>query len=373
MFHALEDANAFVVSVNSERSWFRYHHLFGDLLRLELRRTAPDEVPELHRRAAEWFATQGHVVEAIRHAQAAEAWAYAARLLVDSALNLTLDGQAAVVHDLLGGFPPAALQADPELTVVWAADQVEHGSLDDAAAYLALAEMHLNMAPPERRPRLDVSRAVIKLLLARRRGDFSDVLEQVGFLARPGAKRSHAPVALSSELRTMALMNLGILEMWSLGLAEAEKHLEEAARLARRIGRAYLEVGCMAHLGFAAHARSFDKARQRGREAIILAERHGWGASHVIAPALASLVGQLVWCGEYDEAQQLLDRGEKVHRSDIEPATSLLWHLARGMLHAARGQWDRALERFRSGEEMQTRPANRRPRSRQSPSHGGSC
>jgi LuxR family maltose regulon positive regulatory protein len=127
-FHALEDANAFVVSLDSERTWFRYHHLFGDLLRLELRRTAPDEVPELHRRAAEWFATHGHVVEAIRHAQAAEAWAFAARLLVDNALNLTLDGQAAVIHDFLGRFPPAALQADPELTLVLAADQIEQGS-----------------------------------------------------------------------------------------------------------------------------------------------------------------------------------------------------------------------------------------------------
>ncbi|GAA1271732.1 hypothetical protein GCM10009609_38580 [Pseudonocardia aurantiaca] len=354
MLHALEDANSFVVSLDPERSWFRYHHLFGDLLRLELRRTAPDEVPELHRRAAEWFATHGHVVEAIRHALAAGSWAYAGQLLVDNALNLTLDGQVAVVHDLLGGFPTAALQADPELTVVWAADQVEQGSLDEAAAYLALAEDHLDIAPPERRPQLDVSRAVIKLLLARRRGDFSDVLEQVEFLARPCAVRSHAAVALSGELRAMALMNLGIVEMWSPGLAEAEKHLEEAARIAHRIGRPYLEVGCLAHLGFAANAHSIGKARQRCREAIILAERHGWDENHVIAPALATLGGNLVWSGEYDEALQLLERGEKAHRSDVEPATSLLWHLARGMLHAAQGEWDRALERFRSAEAMQT-------------------
>jgi LuxR family maltose regulon positive regulatory protein len=352
-FHALEDANAFVMSLDPERSWFRYHYLFGDLLRLELRRTAPDEVPELHRRAAEWFATHGHVVEAIRHAQAAQAWAYAARLLVDNALNLTLDGQAAVVHDLLGRFPPAALQADPELTVVLAADQVEHGSLDDAAAYLALAEVHLNRAPPERRARLDVARAVVKLLLARRRGDFSDVLEQVGSLAQPNAVRSHAAVALSSELRAVALMNLGIVEMW-FGMAEAEKHLEEAVRLARRTGRPYLEVGCLAHLGFAANVDSFAKARKRCLEAITLAESHGWGESHVIAPALATLGGTLLWSGVYDEAEHVLERAEKALRSDIEPATSLLWHLTQGALHAARGEWDRALERFRSAEEMQT-------------------
>ena len=55
----LEDANAFVVSLDPERTWFRYHHLFGDLLRLELRRTLPDQVPALHRRAAGWFSEHG--------------------------------------------------------------------------------------------------------------------------------------------------------------------------------------------------------------------------------------------------------------------------------------------------------------------------
>jgi LuxR family transcriptional regulator, maltose regulon positive regulatory protein len=55
---ALEDANAFVVSLDPGRTWFRYHHLFADLLRLELRRTLPEEVPVLHRRAAGWFCEQ---------------------------------------------------------------------------------------------------------------------------------------------------------------------------------------------------------------------------------------------------------------------------------------------------------------------------
>src|SRR6266702_8115009 len=59
----LEDANAFVVSLDPERTWFRYHHLLGDFLRLELRRTPPEEIPGLHRRAAAWFAEHGQVVE----------------------------------------------------------------------------------------------------------------------------------------------------------------------------------------------------------------------------------------------------------------------------------------------------------------------
>ena len=63
----LEDANAFVVSLDPERTWFRFHQLFGDLLRLELRRTLPEDMPALHRRAATWFARHGEAVDAIRH------------------------------------------------------------------------------------------------------------------------------------------------------------------------------------------------------------------------------------------------------------------------------------------------------------------
>jgi len=67
----LEEANAFVVSVDAARSWFRYHRLFAGLLQLQLRRTEPEEVTALHELAAGWFAGHGFGVEAIRHAQAA--------------------------------------------------------------------------------------------------------------------------------------------------------------------------------------------------------------------------------------------------------------------------------------------------------------
>src|ERR1700735_4192577 len=75
----LEDANAFVVSLDPARTWFRYHHLFADLLRLALLA----EVPAMHRLAAGWFTQQGQNVNAIRHTQASGDWADAARLLAD--------------------------------------------------------------------------------------------------------------------------------------------------------------------------------------------------------------------------------------------------------------------------------------------------
>ena len=104
------------MSLDPERTWFRYHHLFGDLLRLELRRTLPDQVPALHRRAAEWFSEHGQVVEAIRHTQAAGDWPDAARLLADHSFSLTLDGYAQTMRALARAFPPG--EDHPELALV---------------------------------------------------------------------------------------------------------------------------------------------------------------------------------------------------------------------------------------------------------------
>jgi len=78
----LEQANAFVMAVDASRSWFRFHRLFSDLLRLELERAEPESVRGLHRTAAAWFEEHGHAADAARHAQAAEDWPVAARLLV---------------------------------------------------------------------------------------------------------------------------------------------------------------------------------------------------------------------------------------------------------------------------------------------------
>ena len=136
----LEEANAFVVSLDAARSWFRYHHLFAGLLQLELRRTEPGEVAALHELAAGWFAGHGFPVEAIRHAQAARDWGLAARLLADHWPGLHLGGQAGTAHELLAGFPAEARAADVELAAVAAADELAQGSLEAAERYLELAE-----------------------------------------------------------------------------------------------------------------------------------------------------------------------------------------------------------------------------------------
>ena len=349
---SLEDANAFVESLDPERTWFRYHHLFADLLRLELRRTLPDQVSALHRRAAAWFAEQGQVVEAIRHTQAAGDWADAARLLADHSFSLTLDGQAQTIQALLRVFPPG--EDHPELALVRAADDLLHGHLDEAGAHLAVAETYVETAPPDRQRRLQVAIVSLKLSLARRRGHLAGVIEQARFLSFPVSGESDEDIALGSDLRAVALMNLGIVEAWSLGLPDAERHLQEGAVLARRIGQPYLEVACLAQLGFASRIRSFATTRRRCREAIALADRHGWGAEPVIAPALVTLAANLVWTGELDEGERWLQRTERALQTDTGPDIRQLLHLATGRLHAGRGHHREALEEFSTAEHLQS-------------------
>jgi LuxR family maltose regulon positive regulatory protein len=348
----LEDANAFVVSLDAERTWFRYHHLFADLLRLELRRTLPEEAPALHRRAAGWFAQQGQVVDAVRHTQAAGDWPAAARLLADHSFSMTLDGQAQTIQALLEAFPPGA--DHPELALVQAGGDLVHGRLDEAAAQLKVAETYVETAPPDRQHRLGVAIASLKLSLARRRGQLADVIEQAKFLAAPLAGQSGEDIALGSDLRAVALMNLGTVEAFALALPDAERHLEEGAALARQIGRPYLEVGCLAQLGFASKIHPIATTRRRCQEAIALADRHGWGAEPIVAPALVTLAGAMAWTGEYGESEQWLQRAEASLRTDSGPGITLLLHLATGTLHAGRGRRTDALEEFSAADRLQS-------------------
>ncbi len=353
MLLALEEANAFVVSLDAARTWFRYHHLLADFLRLELRRTSAGELADLHRRAARWFADRGDVVEAVRHLVAAGDWPDAARLVADNSFKWVLDGQVGTIHAVLQAFPDGASVDHPDLALAHAAAELNQGRTQEAAAQLALAESHLPSAAPARR-RLMVAIASLRLALARRSGQFSEVVEQVKMLDASMADASSEPLAMGSELRGVALLNLGIVETWTGRLIEAERHLSDGAALARRTGRAYLEVACRAHQGFPSKLVSVATARDRGRAAVTLAERYGLDDRPILAPALGAVGGMAIWMGEFDEGERWLRRAWEVGSAHVEPATAVLLHLASGMLHAGRGQQRSALDAFTAAARTQS-------------------
>src|SRR5467141_2731897 len=352
MLLELEDANAFVVSLDAQRTWFRYHQLLADFLRLELRRRSADEVPDLHRRAARWFSDHGDAVEGVRHMLAAGDWPDAARLLADHLFSLMLDGQEGAIAVLLRSFPAGVSADHPELALAHAAVQLAQGRLEEAAAQLALGEFHVQSVAPNRRRRLAVAIASLRLALARRSGKFMEAMEQVNLLEASIADESSQEIAMGTELRAVALMNLGIVETWSGRFDDAERHLSEGAALAEAIGRPYTEVACRAYQAFP--SVSLAPARERGLYALELADRYGFGDRPVLAPALGALASMAVWTGEFEEGERWLRRGGDVIRADIDPAAAVLLHTVTGMLHAGRGEHQSSLEALTAAVQAQS-------------------
>jgi LuxR family transcriptional regulator, maltose regulon positive regulatory protein len=348
----LERANAFVVSLDARRSWFRYHHLFADLLQLQLRRTEPDEVAGLHRAAAGWLAGHGYPVEAVRHAQAARDWTLAGRVLADHWPGLYLDGRDATVHELLAGFPAEARAADAELAAVTAADELARGSLEAAEQYLALAERASTSVPVGRRGPWQVLVGIVRLLLARQRGNRPTVAEEARKLQAGADSPEAARPGVGKDLYALALVSLGIAEFWAGRFEEAEPHLEQAVALARRIERPFLELTGLASQAAFEFERSFARAAECARQAVELAERHGWTDEPTVSIAYTVLGAVLVWQGRPEEAESWIQRAERTVRPEAEPATAIFAHSVRGMLELTLGRDANALAACRAAERL---------------------
>jgi LuxR family transcriptional regulator, maltose regulon positive regulatory protein len=352
LLYGLEEANAFVVSLDAARSWFRYHRLFAGLLRLQLRRTAPGELAALHELAAGWFAERGYPVEAIRHAQAAQDWGLAIRLLADHWPGLHLGGQSATVHALLAGFPAEARAADAELAAVAAADELALGSLAAAERYLGLAERGAASVPEGRRGQLQVLLGVVRLLLARQRGDLPAVTEQAQRLQALAEAPEAAQPGLGEELHALALVSLGSTEVWAARRDEAQRHLEQGIALARRIGRPYLEFTGLAYQTVGEFYRSLPRTAERSRQAVELAREHGWTDEPAAGIAYMRLGSVLAWQGRPEEAEAWVQHAERTLRAEAEPAAALGVHHIRGVLELARGRDADALAAFRAAERL---------------------
>ncbi len=348
----LEAANAFVVALDARRSWFRYHHLFADLLQLELRRTEPGEEATLHGTAASWFAEHGYSVEAVRHAEAAQDWTFAARLLADHWPAFHLGGQAATVHALLAAFPAHAPAADAELAAVAAADQLARGSLEAAQRYLDLALRGAASVPADRRGQAEVLLGVVRLLLARQRGNLPTVADEVRRLQAMAEAPDGAQPGSGEDMRGLALISLGITELRTARMEDAERHLEQGVALAYRIGRPFLEFSGLAYQAVNEIFRSFAQAAKRSRQAMELARRHGWTDEPAAGTACAVLGAVLAWQGRPEEAEPWVQRAERTLRAEAEPAAGKWVYYVRGVLELARGRDAEALAAFQAAERL---------------------
>jgi LuxR family maltose regulon positive regulatory protein len=350
----LEDAGAFVVAVDAERSWFRYHRLFADLLALELRRTAPHELPGLHTLAADWLAERGHPVEAIRHAQAAENWDLAARLLADNWFGLELDGRRSTGRQLLSRFPAGMVRSNPELAVLAAADERFGGYLDEAERYLRLAETEASLVTGDRRERFQVALAFTRLSVARIRVDLHAAGEAAQqLLAYTDATPAMALGPREGDLLAMTLTELGIAAVWAGRLEEGERHLDRALVAARRIRRPRLELLALAHRPIAGIFRVQRTGEEGAREAIELARKYGLEDDTAVAVAYIVLGAAHMWRGRVEEAEHWLERGESGLAQEATAAPGLVLCACRQLLAFIRGQPAQAMTYLRAAERME--------------------
>jgi LuxR family maltose regulon positive regulatory protein len=352
----LEEANAFVTSLDAERTWFRYHRLFADFLRLELRRSNPASIDSLHLAAARWYEEHGHPAEAIQHAQAASEWTYAARLIADSYTSLILDGRLETVRGLLGTFPPKAPAEDAELAIVLAGARLFEGRPDDTDAFIEVAENLAATVPAERRWRFDLRLAGTKLWLARRRVDLAAALEAMRAMEAILAAQPARDVARAADHRAAAVMNLGIAELWSLRTTDGRRHLEEGLSLARQAERPYLEIGCLAHLGIAAPEAggSVLDGVHYAEQAIAMAEALGWEEGSIVTPALAIGGVGLIWLGRFAEAERRLERADRALRPEADPMTTLVLRWATGLLRLIQGRFEDALAALTEAQRLKS-------------------
>ena len=144
VLEALERGNLFVVPLDDKRHWYRYHHLFADVLQAHSRETEPDLIPSLHRRASEWYEQNDSPPDAIRHALAAEDFDSAARLLELAWPAMRRGRQEATWYGWAKALPDELVRSRPVLSVAYALGLLDAGELEAAERPLRDAERWLD-------------------------------------------------------------------------------------------------------------------------------------------------------------------------------------------------------------------------------------
>ena len=193
---------------------------------------------------------------------------------------------------------------------MFAGVRLRDGALDEADAYVAVAERIAEAVPEDRQKLFGLHLASVRLALARQRGDLDGGVQAMRSLESALGGQPPNVAGRSDDIRALALMTLGTTELWSLRLTDARRRLEEGLALARQTRRPYLEIGCLAHLAIAAplSGLSASAALALSEEAVTIAEAHGLATNPIVALAFAIGAGSLAWLGRFDEAEQWLER-----------------------------------------------------------------
>jgi LuxR family maltose regulon positive regulatory protein len=315
----LERGGVLTTPLDEHGIWHRYHPLFAELLRAELRAQLPDELETLHCRAASWLAARGDYAAAMRHAAAGAAWDLAAEVIVDHWVQLLINGEMAALRPIVDAMPRERVDASPELALAFAGSFLARGDRASAQPFLAIAAKRASLVPVAHRAQFAATMAAVNLYEGRLRGDFDAALRAARRLL--DGEVVLAPGRLSGVVRAFVMTQLGIVELWSGDLDAATRHLERGYATSVEEASEWTALAAASQLAMARLLRGdLARATRHADDAIGLAERHGWARSEPAGAAYTVQAAVLIMRGRREEAVALIDRaGHALHSTRDRP------------------------------------------------------
>ncbi len=258
-----EKANLFIVPLGDDYHWYRYHHLFAAVMTSRLRRLHPDQILDLHLRAANWFRHHDLFDEAIKHALAANDYQMVAEIVEGQARDLLHLGKLSTLLGWLGKLPPEIVNAHPVLSVDSAWVYLLIGELGPIEDYLASAEKNLDTLddPDDLRGQI----AAIRAYSAARQGQLDKAIDQ-----------AHVALELLPKddfsVRCVVVFVLGEVYHFRQEMSRALVYLREASQLGEQTGNIHLAVAALSAIGdilgsqghLAESEKAYYQALQRG-------------------------------------------------------------------------------------------------------------
>jgi len=367
----LERANLFLIPLDDERQWCRYHHLFADFLRQCLHRALPEIVPELYARASQWYEAQGMVDEAIEHALAGDDVAQAARLL-DAHIQtlLMVNTRVSQVLRWADRLPLNVRARFPRLCIFHAWALQFELQLEAVEPTLALAEAHL-ADPEEPQPtrqsvqfsasQITRSARVVRAFAARQRGDCRQAIELSLAALKSLPKGETGDIGLQRGTLTI---NLGMAYIRLGQVKTARAFLQSALGLNLRAGSRYAVLGCIEYLMLAEFACGrLGRALAHGEKGLAWIEEwsHSEGLQQRPVRMLAHLrrmMGQVLY--EMDDLTQAAEYLDKCTAYDelVQSQVRMLDYALLIGLHQALGDVDAALGYLQKLDRIGPKPGS---------------
>jgi LuxR family transcriptional regulator, maltose regulon positive regulatory protein len=336
----VEAANLFLVPLDGEHRWFRYHHLFAELLEFRLRRLHPELVDVLHERACAWFDARGEVQEALRHASRIAAPGRFLELLDRHGMEMIIRSELATFEHWMRYVPqPESLRHPMLLTALaWFRLLTERSPALDPilrAAEAAVADRSVPY-PAATKEEVRLLLAALRAYQLRFQNRPVEAIQASGAVLRKltGAHRMVRGVLLFNQAR--AQMQLGEMR---LAHGVLQRSLEE--NLAA--GTDYLVLASLGHLGAVLlHTEGVLRARESLESALAMARNRGIETLPACGIVLYQLGRVLYLANELDHAREVLERAVELGRSGREPEVLFNGLVQLARVEAARGEQESA-------------------------------